>query len=150
MHSKTRFYIKTTVFFAAVATVAVATALALFFLVLRPQVDADAHSHASLYDRLDLSPDEHASIVAVSARFEEQRQALLVEFEELQQELAVLLREDPGYSPRFAATIDELHEVHGQLQELSIRRFFAALEVLPPEKQAELRRLAAETLVQPE
>lgn len=102
MHTKTRFFIMTTVFFAAVATVAVATALALFFLVLRPQVNADVHDHTSLFDRLDLSPDEHASIVAVSARFEEQRQALLVEFEVLQKELAVLRREEPEYSPRLA------------------------------------------------
>lgn len=149
MSSKTQSYFRIAIFLGLVVVVAAAAALALFLLVLKPRGDAGTHSTSS-YESLNLSQEEQERVDRVYVRFEMERANRLDEFHRLQGELATLLQEEEEYSPRVAETVKQLHAIHADLQEVSIQRFFAVLEVLPPEKRKELRQLAAETLSQPE
>jgi len=149
VNTKTGFYLRTAAFFALVAIVAISTTLLLYVLWFRPG-PTEHPGTSDIYEQLTLSPEEEQRIGAVHQRFQAERSDILREFQQLQGQLAVLLKEEETYSPALADAIHQLHEVHAQLQEISIRRFFAMLETLPPEKQEKLRTLAAETLSQPE
>lgn len=149
MISKPQFYFRVAIFFGLVAAVAVGAALVFSTLVLRP--DGQKGSHAkSTYEHLNLSAEEQEWVDQVYARFEAERISRLEEFHRLQGELAKLLQEEEEYSERVSDTVKQLHVVHADLQEVSIRRFFAVLDVLPAEKRMELRQLAAEALSQPD
>ncbi|MDA3874371.1 MAG: TolC family protein [Kiritimatiellae bacterium] len=52
--------------------------------------------------------------------------------------------------PEVEHAIHQLHEVHGELQNLSIVHFYKMISALPPEKQEKLRAMAVEALSQPE
>jgi Spy/CpxP family protein refolding chaperone len=110
----------------------------------------EPYGHHWLHEELALTPSEVATIEAFEADYRTQKEALLVQFKIKVAELGALLQVQSDVSPEVEHAIHELHIVHGDLQELSIRHYFQMLSVLPPEKQAKLRRLAGEALSVPE
>ena len=131
-----------------VAIIAVLTCLLVFHLFLKPHAH-EPHSSDSFLDQLNLEPQLYEEVVVIDQRFEEERQSLLDEFSEKTGNLASLLLEEDRFTEQVMQSIHEIHEIHGALQALSIRRYFAILAVLPPEKQAILRQLAAGALSEP-
>ncbi len=103
-----------------------------------------------LLQEMDLREEHTRDIDAVNADFERRRQELLDAFYREQQTLAQLLRDEEAFSPVVEEAVVDIHHIHGQLQTLSIERYFAILEVLPPEQRADLRELEAATLSQPD
>lgn len=149
LYSQRPHILKITAMFGLVAVIAVATCLILFFGLLKPMFLGDSHERP-LYEQLAVSPEERAQLEEIEKEFEMRRQEVLLDFNEARRELARLLEREDGYSEEVSAAVDRLHSFHGQLQSLSIRRYFAMLDALPPDQQAELRRLAAEALSEPE
>lgn len=142
-------YVKLISLLGLIAVVAILSGLAAFYLFIRPQLPRGA-VHETFVQQLQLSPEQRENIGAIDRRFEEERTMILHRFEERTRHLAALLEKENTYSPELDEAIERVHHVHGELQALSIRRYFAILQELPPEKQAELRRLASQSLSHPE
>jgi Spy/CpxP family protein refolding chaperone len=132
---------------------ATASLVTLVTLELMPKADWNQHDQADghlwLHEELGLTAEEAAAIDQFESPYREERSRLNAEFEKRIDRLASLLRESDGVTPEVTHAVHELHSVHGQLQELSIRHYFEMLSVLPPEKQAKLRQLAVEALSTP-
>jgi Spy/CpxP family protein refolding chaperone len=107
-------------------------------------------SHDWLHDELSLTKEESLKIEELEGPYQEKRSTLLVVFDERIRELSEILRTNDRATPEVDHAIHRIHEVHGNLQQLSIDHYFQMLEVLPPEKQAKLRSLAVEALSEPE
>ncbi len=134
---------------AGVVVLAVIAGLVVSFFIMRPQLPFTHHG-ASFVEQLELSPAQRQEVERIDSQFEQERAALLVDFKVATNGLARLLEQEGSYSAAVDAAIAEIHRVHGGLQALSIRRYFALLEVLPPDKQLRLRQLASAELSQPE
>ncbi|MGE9290633.1 MAG: periplasmic heavy metal sensor [Puniceicoccales bacterium] len=110
----------------------------------------ESGGHQWLHQELDLTPEEAARVDELEPEYRLQRTELQDEFQakiaELRQEIVV----SDEFSPQVAELIHELHIIHGQLQELSIRHYFQMMQVLPVEKQALLRDIAARALSVPQ
>lgn len=109
-----------------------------------------AHGHEWLRDEIGLNEEEFAAIDRFEEDYQRQRAALLFDFKKEMEALQKLLRDKDEFSPELEEAIHELHLVHGQLQELSIRHYFDILAALPPDKREQLRDIAAKALSQPE
>ncbi len=132
-----------------VAVVAVASCLAVFYGFIRPRLPV-AFEHETFVERLDLNPAQRAAVEDIDRRFEAERERILQHFNAATRDLAALLESEDAFTGEVSAAIDRVHGYHGELQALSVRRYFAVLEVLPGEKRPDFRRLAAEALSQPE
>ena len=108
------------------------------------------HGHQWLHETLGLTDEEAVAIDTFEAAYREEKAVLTAEFESRIADLRALLVERDRYSPEVNTAIHRIHEVHGALQELSIRHYYDMLNVLPPEKQEKLRELAVKALSQPE
>ncbi len=108
------------------------------------------HGHDWLHEELDLNEQEEIAIDAFEGDYRRQRKALLNEFESRVGDLRQILVDTDQYVPEVDVAIHRLHEVHGELQELSIQHYYDMLSVLPTEKQDKLRQLAVKALSQPE
>ena len=106
--------------------------------------------HEWLHQALELTEEEKAAIDSFEGEYHHDRDALIQEFDSRIAELRQILVESDEYVPEVDVAIHRIHEVHGQLQELSIQHYYDMLNVLPPEKQAKLRELAIKALSQPE
>lgn len=108
------------------------------------------YGHQWLHNELNLTEGEAAAIDAFEPEYREHRTALEIEFQEKIEELRVILITSDRFSPEVEDAIHELHQVHGQLQGLSIRHYFQMMRVLPPDKQARLKELAGQALSIPQ
>ena len=108
------------------------------------------HGHQWLQQELDLTDEEMAAVNAFEPGYRAERQELLDEFNRRIEALAVLLRTTDAYSEEVTHAIHYLHEVHGDIQILSVEHYYDMLSVLPPEKRGALRDLAVNALSQPE
>ncbi|WFB34445.1 periplasmic heavy metal sensor [Kiritimatiellota bacterium B12222] len=114
------------------------------------ELDTAPLGHHWLHQELSLSEAESASISRFEADYQNERAALLVEFNQQIDKLAGLLVTQNQWDATVESQIHELHNVHGQLQKLSIIHFYQMLDVLPPEKQEQLRAIAVQALSVPE
>lgn len=137
------------VLFVVIIAVVVASCLAVFYGFIRPQMPV-VHEHETFIEQLALSASQRAAVEEIDRHFETKRKPLLEQFRATTRDLAALLESEDAYTDAVVDSIDRVHHVHGELQALSVQRYFAILEVLPEEKRPEFRRLAAETLSQPE
>ena len=108
------------------------------------------HGHQWLHETLNLTEKEAAAIDAFEGDYRSERERLVKEFDSRVGDLRQILVSTDQYVPEVDAAIHRLHEVHGELQELSIQHYYDMLNVLPPEKQDKLRQLAVKALSQPE
>ena len=109
-----------------------------------------AHGHVWLHQELNLTDNEAVAIDAFEPQYWEQKAALEAKFQEKIEALRVQLMTSDRFSPEVEHTIHDLHQVHGQLQELSIRHYYQIMSVLPPEKRARLKELASQALSIPQ
>ena len=133
---------------AVVAAVAVFSCLLAFYAFIRPQMGG-VHPE-TFVEHLELDAGLRERVEEIDRGFERDRQRLLAEFRYATRELEALLQSEDTFSDEVAEAIREIHHIHGDLQALSIHRYFAVLEVLPPDQQAVLRRLASEALSEPQ
>lgn len=106
--------------------------------------------HHWLHEELGLTEEEAAAVDVFEPNYRRERSELLKEFHKRMGELKDILADQDSYSADVDVAIHRIHEVHGQLQELSITHYYDMLSVLPPEKQDRLRQLAVQALSQPE
>jgi nickel and cobalt resistance protein CnrR len=132
-----------------VAGVAIATCMLVFYGFLRPQMPIVYH-HQNIAEHLNLDESVRAQLEEMDREFDVRREALLVRFRQETSALAKLLTEEDAFNAEIVAAIDAVHAVHGELQALSVERYFAILERIPEEKRPRLRQVAAEALSQPE
>jgi Spy/CpxP family protein refolding chaperone len=110
----------------------------------------EANGHNWLHQELNLTPGEAAAIDAFEPEYRRERAALQSRFQSKTEELRREIVTSDEYSQTAQETIHELHVIHGQLQELSIRHYYQMMHVLPAEKQDRLRDIAAEALSVPQ
>jgi hypothetical protein len=108
------------------------------------------HGHEWLRNEIGLDNTEFAAINAFEEDYRRQRADLLQEYAARIGQLRGLLSTQSEFSPEVQHAIHELHQVHGELQELSIRHYFDMFSVLPAEKQQLLRQVAVDALSEPE
>ena len=137
------------ILFFSVAVVAVASCVLVFFGFLRQEMPV-AYHHESFVERLSLDEGLRAELALVEEAYEARRQEMLARFRVATDHLAKLLESEDGLTEPVALAIREVHAVHGDLQALSVERYFEILDRLPEEKRPILRRMAAEALSQPE
>lgn len=106
--------------------------------------------HQWLHEELGLTDAEAAAVDAFEPDYRRERGELLETFHARIGELREILASQDTYSAEVDGAIHRLHEVHGQLQQLSIAHYYDMLSVLPPDKQDRLRELAVKALSQPE
>jgi len=114
------------------------------------QAHDKAHGHEWLQNELALTDAEREAIDQFEAPYRTERARLQAEFDQKVQAIADLLESRDAFGPDVVHAIHDLHIVHGELQELSIRHYFDMLSVLPPEKQEQLRKLAVAALSTPQ
>lgn len=108
------------------------------------------HGHQWLHEALKLTDEEATAIDAFEPEYRASKAALQADFQSKIEELREQLLNSDQFSLEVQLSIHELHLVHGQLQELSIRHYFDMMSVLPPEKQAHLKELASQALSVPQ
>jgi nickel and cobalt resistance protein CnrR len=111
----------------------------------------DQHGgHHWLHQELGLSKEQAAAIDVFEEAYRAERKKLLKEFAEEMTSLAELIRSNDSFSNEVNHKIHELHQVHGDLQRLSIEHYYQMLSVLPEDKKDALRNLAVEALSKPD
>lgn len=110
----------------------------------------EVNGHRWLHKELNLTPDQASAIDAFEPEYRERRTELQDQFQAKVDILREDLMKENEFTPQMEETIHELHIIHGQLQELSIRHYFQMLSVLPPEKKNDLRELAGKALSVPQ
>ena len=108
------------------------------------------HGHQWLHQELDLTDEEAAAVDRFEPEYRRQKAVLQAEFQAKIEALRELLVSSDQFSPEVQHAIHELHQVHGQLQELSIRHYFQMMSVLPPDKQERLKQIAGQALSIPQ
>jgi Spy/CpxP family protein refolding chaperone len=133
-----------------VALTAVGSSLMVLRWMGQPVEDHSAHQLVPFYEQLNLSPLKLEEVRLIDAGFERAREPLILEFQKVMRDLAKMLEQEESFTAEIDERVKEVHRIHGGLQELSIRRYFAVMEVLPPEQQEELRKIASTALSQPQ
>lgn len=110
----------------------------------------EADGHQWLHQELNLTSEEGSAIDAFEPAYREERAVLQQQFQAKIEELRREITSADQFSDQARETIHELHLIHGQLQELSIRHYYQMMQVLPPEKQDRLRDIAAKALSVPQ
>lgn len=110
----------------------------------------EADGHRWLHDELNLTTEEAVAVDGFEPQYRQQRAALQAEFQAKIEELRQEITTSDTFTDEAEQMIHELHIIHGQLQELSIRHYYQMMHVLPAEKQARLRDIAAKALSVPQ
>ncbi len=108
------------------------------------------HGHEWLHQKLNLTEMEAAAIDALEPAYRRDRGKLQGQFQAKIEQLRKQITGSDKFTKKVNQTIHELHLIHGQLQELSIRHYYEMMQALPTDKQDRLRDLAAEALSTPE
>ena len=113
------------------------------------QHDAE-HGHQWFHRKLDLSDSEAAMIDALEPEYRKERTELEKAFQQRILILRDLIVNSQELTPEVGHAIHELHIVHGQLQELSIKHYYEMMKALPRDKQIRLKEIAVQELSIPE
>lgn len=108
------------------------------------------YGHQWLHQKLNLSEMEAAAIDALEPAYRRNRTEMQGQFQTKIDKLRKQITSSDKFTGEVSQTIHELHLIHGQLQELSIRHYYEMMQALPADKQDRLRDLAAEALSTPE
>lgn len=133
----------------AIVVVAVAACFATLTLLTRDS-NHNVDSHEWLHRELNLTPEEDAALKVIEQKYLLEHSHLEKEMKAAQAHLALILSEEDKHSERVTDAVHEIHRIHGNIQDLSIQHFFEMQTVLPQEKNAKLRQLAAEALSEPQ
>lgn len=121
---------------------------------LSSQPDWQRHDHANghqwLHEELNLTTEEAGAVDEFEPEYRQQRAELQAQFQTKVDQLRKEITTSDEFSDRAKQMIHELHIIHGKLQELSIHHYYQMMHVLPAEKQAHLRDIAAKALSVPQ
>lgn len=120
-----------------IALVAFVSALAGVFIgryVADQPRASETELHALLHKQLELTPQQHAKVDAIEAKFAVRRKALEFEMRAANVRLAEAIEEEHGYGPKVTAAIEHSHVVMGELQKETLEHLFAMRAVLNPEQ----------------
>ena len=133
---------------AAVAAVAVGSCLATnHFLHGRgASPGRAAESHEWIHRELNISTAQDQALTAVEDRYAQRRRELTTVIRQANQELARVIVEDRGYSPRVTAAIEKIHHAQGELQKATLEHVFEMHPALTPEQYDKLLRATAAAL----
>ena len=106
--------------------------------------------HQWLHQELDLSDREAAKIDALEPEYRKERAELEEDFQQRILMLRDLIVNSQELTPEVRHAIHELHIVHGQLQQLSIKHYYEMMNALPKDKQIRLKEIAVQALSIPE
>jgi Spy/CpxP family protein refolding chaperone len=106
--------------------------------------------HQWLHQELDLSDKEAAKIDALEPEYRKERAELEEDFQQRILMLRDLIVNSQELTPEVRHAIHELHIVHGQLQELSIKHYYEMMNALPKDKHIRLKEIAVQALSIPE
>jgi len=116
----------------------------------RALVDAPRASetelHALLHRELKLSPTQEQKLRSIEAGFTARREALELEMRAANIRLAQAIEAEHGYGPQVTKTIDETHEVMGDLQKETLQHLFAMRSVLDRDQAAMFDKVVVEAL----
>ncbi|MBL4575671.1 MAG: periplasmic heavy metal sensor [Opitutaceae bacterium] len=104
----------------------------------------------SFFTRLNLTPDEEKNFHEIVRRTEARRESLEGDFEKAKNRLAQILVKNERYSEEVTKAVHAIHQVHGDLQQLSIEQYYEMLTSLPEEKRENLKNIASQVLSQPQ
>ena len=110
----------------------------------------NANGHQWLHEELNLTAEEAAAVDEFEPEYRQQRAELQAQFQTKVEQLRKEITKSDEFSDRAKQMIHELHIIHGKLQELSIHHYYQMMHVLPAEKQAHLRYIAAKALSVPQ
>jgi len=128
-----------------VALVAVG-ACAITFSFFVPLRSNSVPSHKWIHKQLGLTAQQEKALEPIEAQFERRKRELLDQIASANNELAEVIREDQGYSPRVSTAIEKIHHAQGQLQEATLQHVFAMRAMLTPEQYQKLLNLTADAL----
>ena len=104
--------------------------------------------HEIVHRRLDLSPQQKATLDAIEAGFDVRREALEGDVRAANRELAQAIAASQGDSPEVRAAVDHFHDAMGALQKATIAHVFEMRAVLTPEQARVFDREIAGALTQ--
>lgn len=108
------------------------------------------HGYQWLHRELELSENESAAIDALEPAYHKERAELQRDFQQRILTLRDLIVNSQNLTPEVSRAIHDLHIVHGQLQELSIKHYYKMMNALPEDKQERLKEVAVQALSIPE
>ncbi len=141
--------IRSIIFLLTVTLVAVASCFLFFYVFLRREMPI-TQLHESFIEKLELDDALRTKISTIDEGYDNQREEIIVRFRAATEQLSKLLSSEDAYNGEVTQAINAVHAVHGELQSLSVQRYFSILAVLPNEKRPQFRQLAADALSHPE
>ena len=114
-----------------------------FFVPLR---SSNVPSHEWIHNQLNLTAEQEKELEPIEAEFQRRKRKLLGQIANANNELARVIKEDQGYSPRVSAAIEKIHHAQGELQEATLQHVFAMRAMLTREQYQKLLDLTADAL----
>lgn len=107
-----------------------------------------AELHSVLHDRLDLDPEQTASLETMERQFAVRRRALELELRADNARLADAIEAEHGNGPRVVEAVDRSHAAMGELQKETLAHIFAMRQILRPEQAATFDRAVVKALTE--
>jgi len=135
-------------FFVAVIAVAALSAFCAVRWMPGHPAEAPVSAHDWLHKELQPTDAQHKALEPIEAQFAEKQRQLVAQLHSANLELARIIGEEKGYTPRVAAAVEQVHHCMGDLQKASIEHVYAMRSVLTPEQGDKLLKLAQRALEQ--
>lgn len=133
---------------AIVAICAVACTITALW-VMKSQRSEHLEGHDWIHEELEIEDGDFPELDKLELAYDDRHNELTGEMRVAQAELSNQLLTKSEADPEVVAAIQKIHDIHGQLQELSVRHYFDMLRILPDSKRQRLRELAAKSLAAP-
>lgn len=133
---------------AIVAICAVACTITALWVIRSERTD-HSDGHDWIHEELGIAEGDFPELDKLEVAFDDRHNELTGEMRVAQAELSNQLLTKSEADPVVVAAIHKIHDIHGQLQELSVRHYFDMLRILPESKRQRLRELAAKSLAAP-
>ena len=139
---------KNVIIFCAVAIIAGLSSVCTHLWVTYRYAHAEPIAHEWLHDELHLTPAQFEALKPIEQRFASKERELTDRLNGANRDLARVISEEKGYTPRVAAAVETVHHHMGELQKASLEHVFEMRQVLTPEQGDKLLKLVAQTLEQ--
>ena len=135
-------------FFVAVIAVAALSAYCAVHWMAGHSSAVPVSAHEWLHTELQPTEAQHKALEPIETQFAEKQRQLVAQLHSANLELARIIGEEKGYTPRVAAAVEHVHHCMGDLQKASIEHVYAMRSVLTPEQGDKLLKLAQRALEQ--
>ena len=104
-------------------------------------------THQLLHQQLNLNNEQDHKLEAIERNFIDKKQALEASVQIANQALAAAIAQDQSYSVAVKQAVEKIHAAQGELQQLTLQHLFDMGQLLTPEQQAALNKLAIDALM---